>query len=92
MADDLEDFYDGAETIGELHDSLAPGESTQRGPYVITRPTGWVNPGSDEAQTAGCICPVMDNNRGKYPPRPPKGWWMRPDCAVHAPLARVKGT
>lgn len=47
------------------------------------------NPGSDEALEAGCICPVMDNNRGERPPYPPSrehpfgGWWMRTDCQVH---------
>lgn len=95
---------DDGDTIGVLYDSLAPGESAQRGPYRITRPapaepttappapTGWRNPGSDEAVAAGCICPVMDNNHGKHPPRPPSGWWMRPDCPLHQPLARIKGT
>lgn len=46
------------------------------------------NPGSDEAQAGGCSCPVMDNNRGKWPPYPateerPEGWWMRMDCPMH---------
>lgn len=41
------------------------------------------NPGSDAALDLGCICPVMDNNHGKWPPRPPDGWWIRPECPVH---------
>jgi hypothetical protein len=41
------------------------------------------NPGSAEAQAMGCDCPVMDNNRGKYPPRPPDGWFTYTDCPVH---------
>lgn len=41
------------------------------------------NPGSNEALDAGCICPVMDNNHGKYAPYPPDGWWIDPECPVH---------
>jgi len=40
------------------------------------------NPGSDEALALGCLCPVMDNNHGKYTPWP-GDWWVRPDCPVH---------
>ncbi len=43
------------------------------------------NPGSDEAIAQGCICARMDNNRGKYPPYPPSGWWITGGCPVHAP-------
>jgi hypothetical protein len=42
------------------------------------------NPGSDEARAEGCICPVLDNNRGRSAPWPPDGWWMREDCPVHS--------
>lgn len=41
------------------------------------------NPGSDEAIERGCVCPVLDNNRGKRAPYPPDGWWQRPDCPLH---------
>lgn len=41
------------------------------------------NPGSDAAYDAGCVCPRMDNNRGKYPPRPPAGWFIVTDCPMH---------
>lgn len=47
------------------------------------------NPGSDEAGAMGCICPVMDNNHGKWPPWPPHGWWMVEGCPVHAPNPRT---
>lgn len=48
------------------------------------------NPGSDEARAAGCKCPVMDNNHGKYAPYPPDGWWMVGDCPVHQYPAPVE--
>lgn len=45
------------------------------------------NPGSDQAREQGCLCPVMDNARGR-------GAWgsegkdaiffIRPDCPLHA--------
>lgn len=41
------------------------------------------NPGSDEARTKGCICPVLDNNHGKMAPWPPDGWWMDTECPLH---------
>lgn len=40
------------------------------------------NPGSKGAVALGCICAVMDNNRGLYPPRPPDGWWITVGCPV----------
>jgi hypothetical protein len=46
------------------------------------------NPGSDAAIAAGCICAVMDNNHGQYPPHPPDGWWIAHGCPVHHPTAR----
>ncbi len=41
------------------------------------------NPGSDEAREGGCICPVLDNNRGKRAPWPDNGWYIRVDCPMH---------
>jgi hypothetical protein len=41
------------------------------------------NPGSEYAQALGCICAVYDNNRGKYPPYPPDGWWVTEGCPLH---------
>jgi hypothetical protein len=43
------------------------------------------NPGSDEAGALGCRCPVMDNNRGKWAPWPPDGWWITGNCPIHRP-------
>lgn len=57
-------------------------------PYYQPRP-GFLPPGSDKARDAGCICPVMDNNYGRFPLYPPTdehpdgAWWMRADCPVH---------
>lgn len=41
------------------------------------------NPGSQEARQRGCRCPVGDNNNGKWPPRPPDGWFISEVCIVH---------
>ncbi|MGW5556891.1 hypothetical protein ACWER9_06665 [Micromonospora sp. NPDC003944] len=46
-------------------------------------PDGKPNPGSQEAHDGGCLCPVLDNNHGKFPPYPPDGWWIREDCPMH---------
>jgi hypothetical protein len=43
------------------------------------------NPGSDEALSMGCICPVLDNGHGRMPPYPPSGWWVTEGCPLHAP-------
>lgn len=43
------------------------------------------NPGSDAARDQGCICAVLDNNRGKRAPWPPDGWWISSGCPVHDP-------
>lgn len=43
------------------------------------------NPGSSAARTLGCVCAVLDNCHGEYPPRPPDGWWITEGCPVHAP-------
>lgn len=40
------------------------------------------NPGSWEAALAGCTCPVLDNRRGREPPRP-DGWWIADGCPLH---------
>lgn len=44
------------------------------------------NPGSEEAQEQGCICPVMDNNHGQGIPDGKGGYvfWMNDNCPVHA--------
>lgn len=44
------------------------------------------NPGSEAATAKGCTCAVMDNNRGKYPPFPPDGWYITVGCPVHHPV------
>lgn len=41
------------------------------------------NPGSDEALARGCLCAVLDNNHGKYPPWKPSGWWVTEGCPLH---------
>lgn len=41
------------------------------------------NPGSDEAVALGCRCAVYDNNRGRYAPWPPDGWWITDSCPLH---------
>ena len=43
------------------------------------------NPGTDEALLMGCLCPVINNNRGRIPPFPPDSWWLTPGCPLHAP-------
>lgn len=41
-------------------------------------------PGSNEAIAAGCTCAVIDNNRGRFAPFPPDGWWITATCPIHA--------
>lgn len=41
-----------------------------------------MNPGSKEAVDAGCLCPVLDNNRGRRKPWP-GDWWVNTDCPLH---------
>lgn len=41
-------------------------------------------PGSNEAVAAGCTCAVLDNNRGRFAPFPPDGWWIAATCPIHA--------
>lgn len=43
-----------------------------------------MKPGSDEAIAKGCLCPVLDNNHGRFPPAPPDHWWINEDCPIHA--------
>ena len=44
------------------------------------------NPGSAEAHSIGCRCPVIDNNRGTFPvngdPDNPL-WVVNMECPVH---------
>lgn len=44
------------------------------------------NPGSAEAVAQGCRCNVLDNKGGKFPPMPPDGWHVDPQCPVHEDL------
>lgn len=44
-----------------------------------------MNPGSDEAIKAGCICAVIDNNYGRRAPYPPDHWLLTVGCPVHLP-------
>ena len=43
------------------------------------------NPGSQEARTAGCLCPIMDNNYGKGRGGDGSrwGWIVVGNCPVH---------
>lgn len=43
------------------------------------------NPGSDEAQEQGCLCPVMDNGHGRGYMGLPGIFVMREDCPLHGP-------
>ena len=57
-------------------------------PYYQRR-HGFLPPGSDDARAEGCICPVLDNNHGRFPVYPPDedypdgGWYVRTDCPIH---------
>lgn len=51
-----------------------------------------MNPGSDEARAAGCICAVLDNGRGRVPymgwnEDGTGNWSVRADCPMHGCLA-----
>ena len=48
----------------------------------MTDPTP-LNPGSDAAVALGCICPVVDNARGKG--LPGGSFWITAGCPVHDP-------
>ena len=44
------------------------------------------NPGSKEAQDAGCTCPVWDNHYGEgvdWPGEDKKVFWMVEGCPLH---------
>ena len=42
------------------------------------------SPGSDEALARGCICPVLDNGRGRgFPMHGRTVFWIRDDCPLH---------
>lgn len=47
------------------------------------------NPGSDEAQEQGCLCPVLDNGYGRGYRCLPGIFVMREDCPLHG--AQVSG-
>ena len=40
-------------------------------------------PGSDEALTAGCKCPVLDNGHGTGSGWGPGKFWVNGDCPLH---------
>ena len=90
-------IVDGA-LMEEVKKALAPVDAPQMAsqPHVLVgapkarkkrkKPvqTNYIpNPGSDEALSMGCICAVMDNNHGEYPPFPPTGWFITCGCTVH---------
>jgi hypothetical protein len=47
-----------------------------------------MNPGSDEAITAGCLCPRIDNGHGKGIGGDGArfGWVIREGCPIHGDL------
>lgn len=47
-----------------------------------------LNPGSPEAKVAGCLCPVIDNGRGRGYMGIPGVYVMREDCPMHGREAR----
>jgi len=51
-------------------------------------------PGSREAESAGCRCPVFDNahGRGRYGDGEKYGWIVSEDCRMHwEPLEASRG-
>lgn len=42
-----------------------------------------MTPGSDEALTSGCLCPVLDNDHGK---RADGQFWTNEHCPLHGRL------
>lgn len=46
------------------------------------------NPGSDEAVSQGCLCPVMDNRRGAG--TPDGHFWVNGSCPLHGIAAQEK--
>ena len=51
------------------------------------------NPGSAAAIDQGCLCAVLDNCHGRFPPVPPGamgtgpggGWYITVGCPLHSP-------
>jgi hypothetical protein len=48
-------------------------------------PPGTPNPGSRAATDAGCLCAVLDNNHGEWPPLGADGWYITVGCPLHHP-------
>ena len=44
------------------------------------------NPGSDEAVSQGCLCPILDNAKGKGAWGDPGTFWIAPSCPLHGDL------
>jgi len=40
-------------------------------------------PGSDQAISKGCTCPVLDNGHGNEELGRTRGFWMSEDCPLH---------
>ena len=66
------------------------GHPNTRGGYRVSTEEP-PNPGSDAARKRGCICAVIDNNRGRSAPFPPNGWSITDGCPVHTIGGRVMG-
>lgn len=50
-----------------------------------------MNPGSKEARTAGCKCPVIDNNYGLgFPFEGRTEFWTSEACELHAVIKRYE--
>ncbi len=49
-------------------------------------------PGTREAVTAGCSCPVMDNfhGKGRYGDGAKYGWWYAAGCPLHTPQQKAE--
>lgn len=48
-------------------------------------------PGSEEAEKAGCTCPVIDNHYGKGMPfKDGPKYWINGDCPIHGTNANKK--
>ena len=55
-----------------------------------------LKPGSKEAITAGCVCPVLDNNHGAGIKFIVKGkeeinYWINADCPLHGESQSITG-
>ena len=52
-----------------------------------------MNPGSKEAVEAGCLCPIIDNNKGIGAYMRADGqpvWWYNGDCPIHGEAKDVE--